>query len=554
VPESRYLQLRGLAKSAEIRTANFEGREHLVIPVISLIGNSIIHALNAPGKEFVPASVIERSAIEWSGRPCVGDHPKDSNGKPISANDIAVCERFAFGRLANSRFENNCLQFDAWLDPSKAEKVGRDAVRVIERGRNKETIEVSVGAWVEVESVDGEMNGESYVGRWLDIGSDHCAFLPEGAVGACSVESGCGAPRVANVKPIATTNVNASQGQSRSIQLRAAQKESPMTLPKRLMEALSKTFGLRSNQEDGVSDVELRNALYTALRAVEPGLDWVAEVYPDSSTVIYTVFPEDKMLWIRRTFEVSDDGSVTLNDDREVVEPVTRYEPVAAEGGDSKEIITTAAHECTCGKNRNSQGKGDTTMADTKKELIGRLISAKGSKFKEEDRKVLEAFSEERLKALAEEGEKEVKDEEEKEKVPTPPVVPPSTPAQPEAPKPATVEVSAEELANLRSLAAREQQRETEYRNSLAATLKAAKSGNGVIYTDDDLKGMSTPLLEKTIAALGLNQPQVTHDYSTRPRAMSSGDGSDDIYRNPPDPWKIEELQAAHGKSVSKEN
>ncbi len=192
----RGLTLRG-AVDAEVRTASFEGREHVVVPVVALVGDQVIVAANASGPELVPASVIERSHSEWNGRPVVGDHPMDASGEPVSANDPGTCERACFGRIANPSFRNNRLVVEAWLDADKAKAVGPDAEGVLERALVGEPIEVSIGAWVRTNNTPGQIDSNEYVATWTDIGSDHLAMLPEGVLGACDNEMGCGAPRVA---------------------------------------------------------------------------------------------------------------------------------------------------------------------------------------------------------------------------------------------------------------------------------------------------------------------------------------------------------------------
>ncbi len=192
----RGLTLRG-AVDAEVRTASFEGREHVVVPVVALVGDQVIHTSNAPAPELVAASVIEQSHPEWNGRPVVGEHPMDASGEPVSANDPGTCERACFGRIANPSFRNNRLVLEAWLDPDKAQAIGPDAESVIERALKGEPIEVSVGAWVRRDNTPGQINGSQYAAAWTHIGSDHLAMFPEGVLGACDNEMGCGAPRVA---------------------------------------------------------------------------------------------------------------------------------------------------------------------------------------------------------------------------------------------------------------------------------------------------------------------------------------------------------------------
>lgn len=189
----RQLQLVG--STGAIRAASFQGRDHVVVPTVALM-QGVIWPVNAPSAEFVPTSVLRAAPQGWNGRPCVGDHPQ-RNRALVSANSPLVLEEESFGTVFNARILQDRLIVEAWLDPTRAVRVGPVATRVLERIRNGTPVEVSVGAFVTTETVNGTYNGKPYTTRWTSLVPDHLAFLPEGTRGACSVEMGCGAPRAA---------------------------------------------------------------------------------------------------------------------------------------------------------------------------------------------------------------------------------------------------------------------------------------------------------------------------------------------------------------------
>ncbi len=321
-----------------------------------------------------------------------------------------------------------------------------------------------------------------------------------------------------------------------------------MTLPKRLMETLTRAFSIKQAEDGDISDVDLRSALDDALRATEPGYEWVERVYPETSRVIYSVFPGNEVMLMERTFTVDSDGKITLNDDRKEVEATVEYKTVAAEGTEvaEKESVVEpqpqvqSQSECTCHKGENME----------KKDLISKVIANKNGLFKEEDRKVLEGMSEDRLKALADGMEE--KDEEKKEETP---VVEPAkkeeTVVTPPVTDPNTVQVSTEELASLRSLAADVKRREQEYQDRLIGELVGAK---GVNYTKDDLKSTPIALLEKMVANHGIDVGNLTTlSYSIRPLPVNT---DDDSYLEPPDSYDLKGLEAKRNgaAAVSKEN
>lgn len=554
-PTSSYRQFRASAKSAEIRFATFEGRQHIVVPVVAMIGDTVVWSVTAPKPEFVPASVIARSAIEWNGRPCVGSHPQNDKGEYISANDPKVYEQTCFGRVCNARFENGALQMDAWLDESKASGVGEEAEDVIRRAKNKETIEVSIGAYVLIEDQEGTApNGDKYYGVWSDVGSDHLAHLPADQVGACSVEKGCGAPRVAKNKEI-------QKGKEGIPQMRVASDTGSdsmngSSLPKRLMNGILTSLGFRPSQEEGeVSDVELRQKLAVKLRSVEPGFDWIVEVFPDSSEVIYTSFPEDKMLWWKRSFTVSDSGEVTLSDDKVMVEPTTVYKEISANSTGEGYIEDKP---CKCQKNDNDdneQGKGKEIQPMSekeKKDLVSRLISSKKNGFTEADRKGLEAMSETGLKAMEGNGKEE--DEAEggngADKTPSPSPDTPPTPKTPETPSAVSAsslaQIDVMELATLRDLASKEKVRQAARRDQLISALKGGKTA----WSDSELVALSLEMLEKVYSTANSNT-SLPIDYSAAHGVSANTSPEDDLSNfMPPDSYGL--IAAASKKKNSR--
>ena len=190
---ARHLHL--LGATGQIRSAKFHGRDHLVVPVVALV-EGVIFPVNAATPELVLASEFAMAPQGWNGRPVFANHPA-ANGTQISGNTPETLETLSFGNVFNAHVEGKRLKMEAWLDREKAAKVGRDAMRVIERAEAGEMIEVSVGAYVVAEPRVGEHSGKPFKAVWHDIVPDHLAMLPEGTIGACSIAMGCGSPRTA---------------------------------------------------------------------------------------------------------------------------------------------------------------------------------------------------------------------------------------------------------------------------------------------------------------------------------------------------------------------
>lgn len=183
--EIRNVHLRGA--TGQIRTATYDKRNYMVVPVVALM-EGVIHAINAATPEFVPLSSLSVAPQGWNGRPVVVRHPA-RNGRQVSANDPTVLEAQGVGSVFNARVEDTKLLCEAWIDPVKAELIGQG--KMLDRLRAGEMIEVSVGAFVVTKNETGEHNGKPYKAVWAQVAPDHLAMLPDG-IGACSIAMGCG--------------------------------------------------------------------------------------------------------------------------------------------------------------------------------------------------------------------------------------------------------------------------------------------------------------------------------------------------------------------------
>lgn len=188
--EVRQLHLCGALGAA--RVEQYQGREHLIVPVVALM-DGVIHAVNASTPERVTAATLSKAAQSWNGRPLVLGHPT-KNGRQCSANEPSIEASHRFGTIFNSRMAGQKLLMDAYVDTVAAERLGgTEFVQSLREGRQ---CEVSVGAFVTTDDVAGTYNGKPYKATWLETIGDHLAFLPGGR-GACSIEMGCGAHRAA---------------------------------------------------------------------------------------------------------------------------------------------------------------------------------------------------------------------------------------------------------------------------------------------------------------------------------------------------------------------
>jgi hypothetical protein len=190
-------ELRSFRASLEAASARedlFMGRKHLVVPVVALV-QGVIHPSNASNPELALSQDFGKVPNGWNGRPLVMDHPQ-MDGQPTEANQPTILEDYQFGFIFNTRVEDDKLKTEAWIDLDRVHELGGDFERTVQRINSGEVIEVSTGFFADIDPIRGVYAQKRYNGVYRNFVPDHLAILPEGKVGACSVEGGCGTPRV----------------------------------------------------------------------------------------------------------------------------------------------------------------------------------------------------------------------------------------------------------------------------------------------------------------------------------------------------------------------
>lgn len=182
------LKLRITLNAGLARREMFEGKEHLVVPVVLMpegVANGLLYT----------AEELSTFPEAWDGRPLPILHPTDLRGNPLSANKPDILEAQSVGQLFNSKWNaaTKKLVSEAWMSLEKLENVagGLDVLQAVERG---EIVEISTGLFSEAIKKDGVFNGESFIGIATNIRPDHLALLP-GGQGAFSIADGAGLNR-----------------------------------------------------------------------------------------------------------------------------------------------------------------------------------------------------------------------------------------------------------------------------------------------------------------------------------------------------------------------
>lgn len=177
----------------QLRREEFQGREHLVSPVVA------VQEMILPNtQEFLPAEEIELSVGFWEGVPVAIGHPQ-RNGQGVSAGLRDVQENEVIGRMFDVFFHapSRSLRGELWIDLERAPDVDRGAelLDALETAEGEIPVEVSTAYFAKVEPESGTFNGVEFEGIQREIRPDHLAILLD-QMGACSVAAGCGTPRI----------------------------------------------------------------------------------------------------------------------------------------------------------------------------------------------------------------------------------------------------------------------------------------------------------------------------------------------------------------------
>lgn len=214
---------------ASIRKEMFDGRPHTVIPAVIAVAGVLNGAK-------VTAEELGRFPTSWDGRSIPLLHP-EMNGEPVSANLPDVLQR-AVGTVFNTYIDGEALKSEFWIDDEKMDRAGYSAL-LAQMVDGTALVEVSTAYFADTIANIGEFKGKRHEVEHRNLRPDHVALLP-GQVGACSIEDGCGAPRV-----------NKRNG---GIKVKA----------KDLIEALRKGLGLKTNcgcDGSGINVLEVAETL-----------------------------------------------------------------------------------------------------------------------------------------------------------------------------------------------------------------------------------------------------------------------------------------------------
>lgn len=279
-----------------------------------------------------PAEQLAAGVASLDGKPAPAGHPKDAEGRFISAlNGDALLKAYAGAICRNARHEAGRTLVDIEVNEAQA-KAHPDGLKLVERldaaiaGTNADPIHVSTGLFCEPITANGESAGAAYDRIATRITYDHLAFLLHER-GAGTPEQGVGMflNAAGQPEPVEEVEANVDPQDRRS---------------DGLIGWLKKLFGNTDMSFDQIS-----YGLYKQL----PEGAWLREVFDR-----YAIFTDrDGRLW-KQDYTVSSDGSVAWSGTAVEVTRKVEYEPISNHEDDAmRETILAALNKAgvhTAGK------------------------------------------------------------------------------------------------------------------------------------------------------------------------------------------------------------
>jgi hypothetical protein len=471
-----------------IRTEQHEGRQHLVVPVIMMVEG--VHSGSA-GPLLHQGEDLGRYPASWDGIPVTIQHPQDGAGNPISANSPETIEQNRVGRVYHTRYSNGKLRAEAWLDEERLRQHSPQALGYIRQVR---PLDVSIGVFTDDEPTSGEWQGEAYTAIARNHRPDHLALLP-GGQGACSWADGCGV----------RTN---QQGGDIAIDAKT------IAEIKALTGKGHQVIQVDESASGGFRDI--MHQIQSKLDGMDDDIKWhfLTETFDD--TFIYEVQRRDTAAstLFRRSYSTNDDGVVEFEGEPEEVIRQVDFITVNEDG--TKVTIISNGQAVAPDTNTNNEG-GGTTMATACD--VDKILQMNHLHWTDEDKDYLMTLSDERVQGILDTPEPDGATEGDD--------TPTGDAAQDGAAASAAPQMDEEAVkgiikaqfatteealgllpdeiqANIRQGLALNDQRRTEL-------VTQVTTNSPSIYTEDELKAMKTPELEKLAQMANQNRPV---DYS----------------------------------------
>lgn len=328
------------------------GGMYTINGVCGAVDDIVMNAMLYPGDQ------LAAGIATMEGKPAPAGHPKDVNGRYISAlSGDALLSSYAGAVCVNARHEGGRSVVDVRVNEAQA-MAHPDGKKLVERlesamnGSNIEPIHVSTGLVCEAISANGESKGKKYSRIATNIKYDHLAFLLN--------EQGAGTP-----------------ADGVGMFLNAAGEELPVDVVTVNLDDIepedrrSKGFmrwimGMLGNSND-LSFDQITSGLYKSLASEKA---WIQEVFDR-----YAVWSDGDGKMFRQDYTVSSDGSVAFVGEPVEVYRQVEYKPVinSQEIDKVKDLILAALNKAGI----SVEGKDDAALLEAYNALTVKPVEEK---------------------------------------------------------------------------------------------------------------------------------------------------------------------------------
>jgi len=480
--------------SYTIRTAMYEGREHIIVPVVMMVEG--VHN-GSRGPVFHSAEELGHIPQAFNGIPVVINHPQDENNDFVSANSPSIIEEIGVGKIFNTRFQDNKLRGEAWLDVQRLAAVSPEALQYI---RNSQPLEVSLGMFNDEDQTEGDWNGEHYEAIAYNHRPDHLALLP-GGVGACSWTDGCG------------IRVNKKGGNDVSEATKKTAKTVTETLQV-MKEFSNEGFYLQEivcHVERGYKELVINTQAKLDRMDDDMKVHFLQEIFDDY--MVYEVRRRENtsqgngIELYRRDYSIGTNGEIEFTSDPVRVQRNVEY------------VVQKGLKRTKFNSNKNNENMSKTHDCVDCEKKIQALIVNEDTRFTDDDREWLTTLGEDQLDKLAPPEKKPEVVDEGKEKKAEPEVNKKKGDDGEDGKKSVMELLTAEQKA---ALAYGEKQMKARQ----AELIQSIQANTEKVWTDEELNAMDLEVLEKVAESV-----KPVSDYSAAGGAtITDNVGEDNLY------------------------
>lgn len=271
--------------SGKFRTETLNNREHLVTDMVPIVCDSVMN------QGLYPRDEVVNTIDQMNFLPTPSSHPSVGGALLSAHHPVAVNAHGMGGFTRNPRLEGDKVMCEFWLDTEVANRTP-DGIETIRRIKTGEPVGVSTGLTVNKEPAPEGVEDYDWIARNMQY--DHVAILlNEEAAGAH-----VGTELVLNDAGVLICNAE---------------------------DAVAINADHIKSSHDTMTAHDIQDELRTQARSIWPEelfFLWVAALFPLDNTIVFNIEARADSKgekFVRLSFTVNDDGTVTLGSDAQEV-------------------------------------------------------------------------------------------------------------------------------------------------------------------------------------------------------------------------------------------